>query len=62
MNNFFIFPVHLFKETKNLLNKNIYLIEDPIYFTMYKYHKLKLAYHRATMKYYYDYLKKKKNK
>mgnify|MGYP001383200473 CR=1 FL=1 len=60
MNNFFIFPVHLFKETKNLLNKNIYLIEDPIYFTMYKYHKLKLAYHRATMKYYYDYLKKKK--
>lgn len=34
--------------------KNIYLIEEPRYFTDFKFHKLKLAYHRATMKKYYD--------
>ena len=57
---FLIFPVHLFKDIQSLKNHKIYIIEDPIYFTDYKYHKLKLAYHRATMKTYYDYLKKNK--
>lgn len=33
---------------------DIYLYEHPIFFTKYKFHKMKLAYHRATMKYYYD--------
>ena len=33
---------------------------EPRYFTDFNFHKLKLAYHRATMKKYYDYLKKKK--
>jgi deoxyribodipyrimidine photolyase-related protein len=56
MDIFLIFPIHLYSDIKNLYNKNIYLIEDPRYFTDFKYHKLKLAYHRATMKYYYDYL------
>ena len=60
MNNFFIFSIHLFKNINNLKNKNVFLIEDPIYFTDFKYHKLKLAYHRASMKYYEDYLKKNK--
>lgn len=56
---FLIFPVHLFKDLKILKKFNqIYLIEDPIYFTDYPYHKLKLAYHRATMKQYENYLKK----
>ena len=59
MNDFFVFPIHLFKNITNLKNKNVYLIEDPIYFTDFKYHKLKLAYHRASMKYYEFYLKKK---
>jgi deoxyribodipyrimidine photolyase-related protein len=58
MKNFLLFPVHLFKNIQNLKNHKIYIIEDPIYFIDYKYHKLKLAYHRATMKTYYDYLKK----
>jgi deoxyribodipyrimidine photolyase-related protein len=41
----------------------IFLYEHPIYFTEYKYHKMKLVMHRATMKFYYDYLEKKiKNK
>ena len=51
-----IFPTQLFKDIKLLKNKLVYLIEEPIYFTDYNYHKLKLAFHRATMKYYYDYL------
>ena len=37
----------------------IYLIEEPTYFTKYKFHKLKLAFHRASMKSYYNYLKQK---
>jgi len=53
---FLIFPVHLFKNIDRLINKNVFLIEDPKYFTDFKYHKLKLAYHRATMKSYYEYL------
>jgi deoxyribodipyrimidine photolyase-related protein len=55
----FIFPTQLFKDIKYIKTSNIYLIEEPIFFTKYNYHKMKLAYHRATMKYYYDYLKSK---
>ena len=60
MDIFLVFPVHLFKNIKNLKEKKVYLIEDPIYFTDYKYHKLKIAYHRCTMKHYENYLKKNK--
>ena len=56
MDIFLIFPIHLYSDIKNLYNKTVYLIEDHRYFTDFKYHKLKLAYHRATMKSYYDYL------
>jgi deoxyribodipyrimidine photolyase-related protein len=56
MDIFLIFPIHLFLDINNLYNKIVYLIEEPRYFTDFKYHKLKLAYHRATMKSYYDYL------
>lgn len=52
-----IFPTQLFNNIKPLSDLNIiYLIEEPIYFTKYNFHKMKLAYHRATMKYYRDYL------
>jgi deoxyribodipyrimidine photolyase-related protein len=58
---FFIFPHQLFYNINHLDKNNIiYLIEEPRYFTDFSFHKLKLAYHRATMKKYYDYLKKKK--
>lgn len=60
---FLIFPIHLFKNItllKKAKNCKIMLIEEPRFFTDFKFHKLKLAYHRATMKYYYDYLKKNK--
>jgi deoxyribodipyrimidine photolyase-related protein len=58
---FFIFPHQLFNNL-DYLNKDdkIYLIEEPRFFTDFNFHKLKLAYHRASMKKYYDFLKKKK--
>lgn len=66
---FLIFPTQLFSDIKHLTNWNnqnhnknkiIYLIEEPRYFTDFSFHKLKLAYHRASMKKYYDFLKNKK--
>ena len=59
MENFIIFPNQLYKNI-NYHDKIIYLVEEPRYFTDFNFHKLKLAYHRASMKKYYDYLKKKK--
>ena len=59
--NFLIFPHQLFYNTDHLeKNFKIYLIEEPRYFTDFKFHKLKIAYHRATMKKYHEFLKKKK--
>ena len=60
MNIIFVFPNSLF-ENNELINSNstVYIIEHDVYFTMYNYHKLKLILHRASMKYYEDYIKKK---
>lgn len=55
-----IFPTQLFWPNKLVQeNKNspIVIVEHPVYFTMYKYHKMKLVLHRATMKCYYEKLK-----
>jgi deoxyribodipyrimidine photolyase-related protein len=63
MNILLILPHQLFhkkyfpKETK--FNK-IILWEHPQYFTKYTFNKKKLILHRASMKYYYDYLNKNK--
>lgn len=60
---FLIFPHQLYYNLKHLdKDYHIYLIEEPRYFTDFNFHKLKLAYHRATMKKYYDYLSGKKYK
>jgi deoxyribodipyrimidine photolyase-related protein len=60
---FLIFPTQLFKDTTSLKEADqVYLIEEPAYFTRYKFHKLKLAFHRASMQSYNDYLKSKKFK
>lgn len=56
MDIFLIFPIHLFSNIKLLKDKTVYIIEEPRYFTDFKYHKLKLAYHRASMKHYFDFL------
>lgn len=55
---FFIFPIHLYNIPTPLQYDKIYIIEHPRFFTDFKYHKLKLAFHRATMKSYFDSLKK----
>ena len=59
---FLLFPTQLFSDL-TLLSKSklIYLIEEPRYFDDFGFHKLKLAYHRASMKKYYNMLKKKLN-
>ena len=60
MTNFLILPNQLF-DYKLLDKKNKFIIwEHPHYFKNYNYNKKKLILHRASMKYYYEYLKKKK--
>ena len=62
MNKFLILPNQLF-EKKYLDKKFEYLIyEHPDFFTKYNFNKKKLIMHRASMKYYFDYLKKLKFK
>ena len=60
--NFLILPNQLFD--KKYLDKDYeYIIyEHPQYFTKYKFNKKKLVLHRASMKYYFDYLKDNKFK
>ena len=51
-----IFPNQLFKNSSLLENKHeIYLIEEFLFFKQYKFHKQKIAFHRATMKTYQNY-------
>lgn len=60
-----LFPTQLFDDEyiskifKEINEKNKYVIlwEHDYFFKEFPYHKLKLAFHRATMKYYYDNLK-----
>jgi deoxyribodipyrimidine photolyase-related protein len=72
-----ILPIHLFDintlnhslDSLELLKsstlKDIYIIEEPVYFgdrdVKLNFNKLKLIYHRASMKYYFDYLQENKN-
>jgi len=55
-----IFPHQLFKQSPLLENGlPIYLIEEYLFFKQYKFHKQKIAFHRATMQCYADYLSSK---
>lgn len=60
MKHFLILPHQLFD--KKYLDKSykFILYEHPHYFKKYKYNKKKLLLHRASMKYYFDYLKQNK--
>ena len=50
---FIVFPTQLYHKMPYFnLKEMIYLIEEPRYFTDFKFHKLKLAYHRASMQKY----------
>ena len=55
-----LLPTQLFHELPNV--KKVILYEHPKYFTKFEYHPLKLLYHRASMKYYESFLRKKKVK
>ncbi|MGC6470791.1 MAG: cryptochrome/photolyase family protein [Flavobacteriales bacterium] len=55
-----IFPHQLFYHNELLENDfEIYLIEEYLFFRQFKFHKQKIAFHRATMKAYEQYLLKK---
>ena len=52
-----IFPHQLFKNHPLLdLEGDFYLIEEHLYFKHFKFHKQKIAFHRASMKYFQNYL------
>jgi len=53
---FILYPHQLFQNIQHLKNKTVLLIEEPLFFTQYKFHLQKLVLHRATMKYYEEYL------
>jgi deoxyribodipyrimidine photolyase-related protein len=58
---FLIYPHQLFENTEILEGYDkIFIIEDPLFFTQYKFHKQKIIFHRATMKMYERFLKDKK--
>lgn len=48
----FIFPHQLYQHISFDKDVILYLIEDPLYFSQYKFHVQKLILHRASMKYY----------
>ncbi len=50
-----IFPHQLFK-TISFTAQEIYLVEEFLFFKQYKFHKQKIVFHRASMKYYAHYL------
>ncbi|QLE00181.1 cryptochrome/photolyase family protein [Galbibacter sp. BG1] len=54
-----IFPHQLIQELQFPKEINrVYLVEEYLFFKQYKFHKQKIAFHRATMKAYEDFLKK----
>lgn len=54
---FLIYPHQLFEDIQLLHDSDIvYLIEEPLYFSEFAFHKQKLILHRASMKSYQDYL------
>lgn len=52
----FVFPHQLYHSIPFDKSTPIYLIEDSLYFSQYKFHKQKLVLHRASMKYYQSFL------
>ena len=57
-----IFPHQLFEDSPLFKTKAaVYLIEEYLFFKQYPFHKQKIAFHRATMKTYADFIQKEKN-
>lgn len=58
MKAFIIFPNMLFEKLPGeLRNSRVILFEDPLFFRQYRFHKKKLMLHRASMKFYEEYLR-----
>ncbi|MBD3796248.1 MAG: TIGR03643 family protein [Campylobacterales bacterium] len=53
---FLIYPHQLFRNISLLKGKKVLLIEEPLFFTQYRFHIQKLVMHRASMKFYEEYL------
>jgi len=54
-----IFPHQLFEDTDYLdKNQPVFLVEEFLFFKQYSFHQQKIAFHRATMKFYENELKK----
>ena len=55
-----IFPHQLFEDNKLISTcDTIYLVEEYLFFKQYNFHKQKIAFHRASMKFYENYLQSK---
>jgi deoxyribodipyrimidine photolyase-related protein len=53
-----IYPHQLFEHHPAITAGNlVFIVEDPLFFTQYRFHKQKLVFHRASMKAYEAYLK-----
>ena len=58
-----IFPHQLFEDNPLFrFDGTFFLIEEYLYFNQYNFHVQKLVFHRSSMKYYEDFLKRKKEK
>lgn len=58
-----IFPHQLFKNIDYLdHDQPVFLVEEFLFFKQYKFHKQKIAFHRASMKFYEEFLTQKKIK
>jgi len=57
---FVLLPTQLYETTYLSKDYTYILWEHPHYFTKYKFNKKKLLLHKSSMKYYYEYLQKKK--
>ena len=53
---FLVFPHQLFQDISKLHHKKVLLIEEPLFFSQYDFHIQKLILHRASMKFYEQYL------
>lgn len=54
-----LFPNQLFEEVPFTEKLKLFLLEEPLFFLQYRFHKQKIAFHRASMKCYADYLSTK---
>ncbi len=58
-----IFPNQLFEHNPAIIKTNlVYLVEEILFFKQYKFHKQKLMFHRASMKFYEKFLKENNHK